>query len=80
MGMKNGVTHYIKASVDIFFPDGHVCCELCPILETYARKQCRRTGEYLLDTKGIGYECPLRFEEETSEDRSESPQIERDSG
>jgi len=81
VGMKNGVTHYIKASVDIFFPDGHVCCELCPILETYARKQCRRTGEYLLDTRGIGYECPLQFEEEqASEDHSKSPQIERDSG
>lgn len=81
MGVKNGVTSYIHANVTINFPDGHVCCDLCPLLETYARKQCRRTGEYLLDTRGIGYECPLQFEEETnSEDRFKSPQIERDSG
>lgn len=64
MGVKNGVTSYIHANVTINFPDGHVCCDLCPLLETYARKQCRRTGEYLLDTRGIGYECPLQFEEE----------------
>lgn len=55
----SGVQNYIKTSVDIYFPDGHMCCDLCPILETYARKQCRRTGEYLLDTRTIGYDCPL---------------------
>lgn len=81
MGVKNGVTSYIHANVTINFPDGHVCCDLCPLLETYARKQCRRTGEYLLDTRGIGYECPLQFEEETnSEDRFKSPQIEGNGG
>lgn len=81
MGVKNGVTSYIHANVTINFPDGHVCCDLCPLLETYARKQCRRTGEYLLDTRGIGYECPLQFEEETSsEDRFKSPQIEGNCG
>lgn len=81
MGVKNGVTSYIHANVTINFPDGHVCCDLCPLLETYARKQCRRTGEYLLDTRGIGYECPLQFEEETnSEDRFKSPQIEWNCG
>lgn len=81
MGVKNGVTSYIHANVTINFPDGHVCCDLCPLLETYARKQCRRTGEYLLDTRTIGYECPLKFEEETnSEDRFKSPQIEGNGG
>lgn len=64
---ERAVTHYIKAEVDIYFPDGHVCCELCPLMETYARKQCRRTGEYLLDTRGIGAYCPLKFEEEANE-------------
>jgi hypothetical protein len=59
----SGVLHYEKASVDIFFSEGHVCCDLCPLMETYARKQCRRTGEYLLDTRvTVGYECPLKFE------------------
>lgn len=59
----NGVLRYEKANVEINFPEGHVCCDLCPLLETYARKQCRRTGEYLLDTRvTVGYECPLKFE------------------
>lgn len=79
--MNNGVLRYIKATATIYFPDGHICCDLCPLLETYARKQCRRTGEYLVDTRTIGYECPLNFEEETNgEDRFKSPQIEGNSG
>lgn len=61
---ENGCTSYTKAAVDIFFPEGHVCCELCPLMETYARKQCRRTGEYLLDTRAVGMWCPLNIEEE----------------
>ena len=40
-----GVTSYTKVTVDLFFPDDRVCCEFCPLLETYARKQCRRTAE-----------------------------------
>ena len=50
---------YDKAVVVINFPAGHVCCDLCPLLETYARKQSRRTGEYLLDTRTTGMDCPL---------------------
>lgn len=60
---NNGVSKYIKATASIYFPEDHVCCNLCPFLETYSRNQCRRTGEYLLDTRGIGFECPLEFEE-----------------
>ena len=61
--MRNGVAHYTKATVEIFFPDEKVCCDLCPLMETYARKQCRRTGEYLLDTRvTVGYDCPLKFD------------------
>lgn len=64
----NGVSKYAKATVEIFFPEGHVCCDLCPLMETYARKQCRRTGEYLLDTRAtVGWECPLKFNEEEKE-------------
>ena len=62
MAKCEGVTHYTKATVDIYFPDGHVCCALCPMLETYARNQCRRSGEYLLDTRITGFYCPLKFE------------------
>lgn len=59
---QNAVYRYESATVDIHFPEGHVCCDLCPLLETYARKQCRRTGEYLLDTRvTVGWECPLKF-------------------
>lgn len=61
--VKNGVAWYTKAIAEINFPEGHVCCDLCPLLETYARKQCRRTGEYLLDTRvTVGYDCPLKFQ------------------
>ena len=66
-----GVLHYTNATVDIYFPEDHICCELCPLLETYARKQCRRTGEYLLDTRITGYYCPLKFEN-TEEQKSET--------
>lgn len=61
MAKGSGVTAYQRAAVDIYFPEGHVCCDLCPLLETYARKQCRRTGEYIFDGRGIGLSCPLNF-------------------
>lgn len=65
MKKSDGVRWYTAATVDIFFPDGDACCALCPLLETYSRNQCRRTGEYLRDTKAArGYLCPLKFEEE----------------
>ena len=60
---SSGVKYYTQAYVDVFFPENRVCCEYCPLLETYARKQCRRTGEYLVDTRTIGYNCPLIFED-----------------
>lgn len=61
---EGGVRWYTKTTVEIFFPEGKVCCALCPLLETYSRNQCRRTGEYLPDTKGMGLYCPLTMEEE----------------
>lgn len=67
--MQNGVLCYTSASVEIHFPEGHVCCDLCPLMETYARKQCRRTGEYLLDTRvTVGYDCPLKFHTKEEDD------------
>ena len=50
---------YDALDVTIYFPKGHVCCDFCPLLETYARKQCRRTGEYILDSRGRGIWCPM---------------------
>lgn len=61
---SRGVGYYTMATVEIGFPEDRVSCEFCPMLETYARKQCRRTGEYLVDTRGIGYYCPLNFHKE----------------
>lgn len=67
--MINGVLEYTKATVDIFFEKDHVACQYCPLLETYSRNQCRRTGEYLLDIKHtVGYYCPLVIEKEEPHD------------
>lgn len=54
-----GVKNYLKAKVDIYFPEGIARCATCPMLETYARKQCRRTGEYIQDDRFQGMWCPL---------------------
>lgn len=60
----SGVKWYAVANVDIYFAEGKVCCDYCPLLETYARKQCRKTGEYIsVDTRvTTGFLCPLNFE------------------
>lgn len=61
----DGVLRYTTTVAMIYFPEGHKCCDLCPLMETYARKQCRMTGEYLLDTRAqVGYRCPLEEVEE----------------
>ena len=61
---ESGVKYYTTAPVKIHFPENRVCCAFCPLMETYARKQCRRTGEYIADERTIGYYCPLEFEME----------------
>lgn len=66
--MGNSCTSYIKATVDINFPAEHVCCGLCPLLETYSRLQCRRTGEYLWDKALVGMYCPLMLEKGEEKD------------
>lgn len=68
MATRNSCTRYITARADIYFPKTEgVQCKLCPCLETYARKQCRLTGEYLADGYLIGGMCPLTILE--SEDK-----------
>lgn len=59
--MKNSCLWYTEAQATIYFSEGQVQCRLCPCLETYSRNQCRLTGEYLADTRTIGYMCPLKF-------------------
>ena len=61
----NGVTEYESFTVEIYFPAGYANCAHCPLLETYSRNMCRRTGEYVADTRGRGIWCPL--EEENNE-------------
>lgn len=65
------VLEYTETSVSIFFPDDNICCDLCPLMETYARKQCRRTGEYIFDSRTTGYYCPLKINEK-GENNNES--------
>lgn len=59
--MENGVSKYIKTTVDIYFVLDHMACAYCPLLETYARAQCRKTGEYIINTKTTGMYCPLNI-------------------
>lgn len=60
MTTDNGCLEYTAMSVDLFFEPEHVACQYCPLLETYARNQCRRTGEYIIDPRfTVGRFCPL---------------------
>ena len=68
----NSVLWYTEAQATIYFPEDYVQCSKCPCLETYARNQCRLTGEYLVDTRTIGYMCPLKFIEKQEETNDES--------
>lgn len=60
----NGVSKYVRATATIFFEPEHMDCAHCPLLETYARKQCRRTGEYIIDDRITGNWCPLEIMED----------------
>jgi hypothetical protein len=65
-------TEYVTLSVDIHFEPGHVACQYCPLMTTYSRNQCMRTGELLLDPKvTVGRWCPLYEKEERHEEMSE---------
>lgn len=56
---SSGCVKYTRAIAKIAFWNGDIRCEICPCMETYARKQCRLTGEYLVDTRVKGFTCPL---------------------
>ena len=65
--MSDGVLAYTEATVSIWFEPDHVACAYCPLLETYARAQCRRTGEYIIDTRyTVGRYCPLQIKEDNT--------------
>lgn len=72
MATKNSCTQYITVMAAIYFPESEgIQCKLCPLLETYARKQCRLTGEYLADGYLVGGMCPLIIEEREHENGGE---------
>lgn len=63
--MEKVVSEYAEASVSIFFEPEHIACAYCPLLETYSRDMCRRTGEYIIDKRfTVGRYCPLKFKGE----------------
>lgn len=63
MGVTRESPTYACATVSVFFDREHVACAYCPMLETYARNQCRMTGEYIIDTRyTTGWKCPLNIE------------------
>lgn len=62
MATKDSCIRYLSATAVIHFPESEgIQCRLCPCLETYARKQCRLTGEYLADGYLVGGLCPLNL-------------------
>lgn len=56
---------YAERFVTIYFPANAVCCKFCPLLQTYSRNQCMRTGELLPDINGTGMWCPLKTKGES---------------
>lgn len=68
MATETSCTRYITVTAAIHFPEKEgVSCKLCPCLETYTRKQCRLTGEYLADGYLRGGLCPLQVTEDDTE-------------
>lgn len=59
MASEDKCLTYTKRTVEINFTGETVCCARCPLLETYAREQCRKTGEYIVDDRVVGGWCPL---------------------
>ena len=56
---KRAVPEYFSVTVRLYFEADHIACAYCPLLETYARKQCRMTGCYILDDRVQDYRCPF---------------------
>ena len=65
--MKSGIPYYTVMYARVCFPEDKVCCQYCLAEETYARKQCRLSGEYIADDRTIGYNCNLLTWEEIKE-------------
>ena len=59
MATKKAVPEYFQADLKIYFQAEHIACQYCPALETYARKQCRMTGCYIVDDSVVHFRCPF---------------------
>lgn len=59
MADKSSCTQYVKRLATFVFVGDTVCCDRCPACETYARKQCRLTGCYIVDGRTVNCFCPL---------------------
>lgn len=59
MATKSKSLSYVRRKVEIVFSGDAVCCARCPLFETYSRKQCRKSGEYIVDDRTVGGWCPL---------------------
>ena len=72
--LNRGCTEYVETDVKIYFTPGYVACKYCPLLDTHTRKQCRRTGEYILDSvyeTFVGRDCPLMVDDEIKENEED---------
>ena len=59
MATATQCTTYTKRIATLVFGGDVVCCDRCPCCETYARKQCRLTGCYIMDGRTVNCFCPL---------------------
>ena len=57
--MANSCTEYNYYIVKITSYDGPIRCDNCPLMQTYSRKYCQRTGELIADSRNPGFICPL---------------------
>ena len=60
----NGVLKYVKATLEVAFPEGEVYCAYCP---AYQRNRCLQLGLPMSPDyawMGVLPGCPLKFEEE----------------
>ena len=65
MRAERAVTHYATGRLPVHFPNGEVCCRLCPLLtwRKNIRYECLMTGELLLyPDHTTGNFCPIQFD------------------
>lgn len=74
--MRDEVYTPVECRVSLFFKAGHIECNFCHLLQTYDRRECRRTGELLLPGQLRGMYCPLEIPGELITDTATGAVIE----